>query len=483
MRRRVLVQLFVIIFLFTGCSILLPQPTPQSVPVIEEVKNRLINSYEIYVEYEKDENILKCKESITYVNNQGVPVENIILYLYPNLYRSLDTVPAIGSPEKCYPQGFDPGYIQLTSIKIEDMELEKEIIEGYDDYYIEISLDRPVKENHSVEIEMEFLVKVPVSTTRFGQYEDITQFTYWYPILAVQEEGRWQIRDYYSIGESNYSDIADYKVVIKLPAEEIIASTGRIVSEKSDEEGYKTVEIKAEKVRDFAWVSSPSFIVEEQIIDGVKIKSYFTEKNKKLGQQADEIGADVISYFNEVFGAYPYDEFSIVETYLTGGGMEYPQLVTLGQNHYKDIDRLISVIAHEGAHQWWYVTVGNDEHSSPWLDEGFASYSAQLYLAHRLGNDDNMNSLMKNYENLDTADHPIEASVNNFGSWKDYNDTIYKKGALLLHRLRNTAGDENFFKIMQTYYQRYKLKNAQVADFLDVVEEFAGKDTVEKIFK
>jgi len=260
MRRRVLVQLFVIIFLFTGCSILLPQPTPQSVPVIEEVKNRLINSYEIYVEYEKDENILKCKESITYVNNQGVPVENIILYLYPNLYRSLDTVPAIGSPEKCYPQGFDPGYIQLTSIKIEDMELEKEIIEGYDDYYIEISLDRPVKENHSVEIEMEFLVKVPVSTTRFGQYEDITQFTYWYPILAVQEEGRWQIRDYYSIGESNYSDIADYKVVIKLPAEEIIASTGRIVSEKSDEEGYKTVEIKAEKVRDFAWVSSPSLL-------------------------------------------------------------------------------------------------------------------------------------------------------------------------------------------------------------------------------
>jgi len=462
---------------------ILPDTTPQEIQVNETAKGNLINSYEIYVEYEKSDNILKCKENITYVNNQGVPVENIVLYLYPNLYKSLDTVPAIGTPKNCYPLGFNPGYIQLASVKIEDMELEKERIKEHDDFYIDIPLDKPIKENQSVDIEVEFLVKVPVSTTRFGQYEDITQFTYWYPILAAQEEGRWQIRDYYSIGESNYSDIADYKVVIKLPLDETIASTGRIVSEKNDEEGYKIVEIKAEKVRDFAWVSSPSFIVEEQIIDGVRIKSYFTKKNKKLGKEADEIGADVIAYYNEVFGPYPYDELAIVETYLTGGGMEYPQLITLGQNHYKDMDRLISVIAHEGAHQWWYVAVGNDEHSSPWLDEGFANYSTQLYLAHRLGNNDNMNSLMKNYENLEAADHPLEASVINFGTWKDYNDVIYKKGALVLHRLRNAVGDESFFKIMQTYYQRYKLKNAHVADFLNVVEEVSGKEVVEKILK
>ncbi|MGI5999294.1 MAG: M1 family metallopeptidase [Lutispora sp.] len=479
MIKLILIQLIVAFSLLTGCSMVLPQ----TVPAIEE-KEHFNNAYNISVEYQKDYNILKCKENITYVNNQGVPVKNIVLYLYPNLYRNLSTVPAIGSPEKCYPQGFDPGFIKLTSVKIEDMELGKETIEGYDDFYIDIPLDNPIKENHSVEIEIEFLVKVPVSTTRFGQYKDITQLTYWYPILAAQEEGRWQIRNYHNIGESNYSDIADYKVVIKLPADETIASTGRIVSEReSDEDGYKIIEIEAEKVRDFVWVSSPSFILEEFDVDGVIIKNYYTEKNKELGQKADEIGADVIAYFNKVFGDYPYKEFSIVETYLTGGGMEYPQLIALGQSHYKDIDKLISVIAHEGAHQWWYVTVGNDEHSSPWLDEGFANYSTQLYLAHRLGNDYRINSLMKKYESLESTDHPIEASVMNFTSWKEYNDVIYKKGALVLHRLRNAVGDENFFRIIRTYYQRYKLKNAHITDFLDVVEEVSGRNTVEKIFK
>jgi len=129
------------------------------------------------------------------------------------------------------------------------------------------------------------------------------------------------------------------------------------------------------------------------------------------------------------------------------------------------------------------VTVGNDEHSSPWLDEGFANYSTQLYLAHRLGNDYRINSLMKKYESLESTDHPIEASVMNFTSWKEYNDVIYKKGALVLHRLRNAVGDENFFRIIRTYYQRYKLKNAHITDFLDVVEEVSGRNTVEKIFK
>jgi len=460
------------------------QPIAEKAAVMEESNEHFINSYYIYVEYQKEQSILKCKENITYMNNQGVDVENIVLYLYPNLYRKLSTVPAIGSAEKCYPNGFDPAYIQLTNLKIENMELSKEVLQDYDDFYIDIPLDKPIKENHSAEIEIEFIVKIPVSTTRFGQYKDITQFTYWYPILAAQEEGKWQIRDYSNIGESNYSDVADYNVVIKLPADETIASTGKIISERnSGEGGYKIVDIKAEKVRDFVWVSSPNFIMEEQVINGIKIKNYYTMKNKELGQEADEIGADVIAYFNEVFGKYPYDEFSIVETYLTGGGMEYPQLVTLGQSHYKDMDKLISVIAHEGAHQWWYVTVGNDEHISPWLDEGFANYSTQLYLAHRLGNDDKLDLLMKSYENLESADHPVEASVANFASWKSYNDVIYKKGALILHRLRNIVGDENFFKIMQTYYQRYKYKNAHVIDFLNVVEEISGKEAVEKIFK
>lgn len=434
-----------------------------------------INKYIIIVEYNKKENTLTGHEKIIYHNNGNKADDSIVLYLYPNMYRKLETTPAIGSAEKSYPQGFNPGYIKLSNINIDGEEINKAKEEDFSRIYIEFPLKKPVWQNKKIEIDMDFMVKIPTSTTRFGQYKDITQFTYWYPILAVKEDGEWQIRDYSKIGESNYSNIADYNVEIKVPKDEKIAATGSIISERqSSEEGYKHVEIKAEKVRDFAWVCSPNFIIQETTIDGIKIKNYYTPKNEALGCKADEIGADVLSYFGEKFGHYPYNEFSIVETYLTGGGMEYPQLITLGQNHYKDMDKLVSVIAHEGAHQWWYVGVGNDEHDSPWLDEGFATYSTQLYLAHRARDDNKLYELMAKYEALQSPNIAIEAPVSSFSNWKDYNDVIYKKGALELHKLRNRVGDDKFFEIMQTYYNRYKFKNAKTSDFLSVVEEFAG---------
>ena len=38
-----------------------------------------------------------------------------------------------------------------------------------------------------------------------------------------------------------------------------------------------------------------------------------------------------------------------------------------------------------------------------------------------------------------------------------------------------------FFEIMQTYYSKYKFKNAKTSDFLSVVEEVAGKAAAERV--
>ena len=35
------------------------------------------------------------------------------------------------------------------------------------------------------------------------------------------------------------------------------------------------------------------------------------------------------------------------------------------------------VVYHEVAHQWFYAQLGNDQHREPWLDEGFADFSAR----------------------------------------------------------------------------------------------------------
>jgi aminopeptidase N len=57
-----------------------------------------------------------------------------------------------------------------------------------------------------------------------------------------------------------------------------------------------------------------------------------------------------------------------------------------------------------------------------------------------------------------------------------FNRGVYLRGALTLHALRLKVGDEAFFAILKSYYQRYQYGNATTADFIAVAEEISGQD-------
>lgn len=52
-----------------------------------------------------------------------------------------------------------------------------------------------------------------------------------------------------------------------------------------------------------------------------------------------------------------------------------------------------------------------------------------------------------------------------------YNISVYDRGALTLHALRVKIGDEIWFEIMRTYYDRYKAGHADTTDFIEVAEK------------
>jgi aminopeptidase N len=45
-----------------------------------------------------------------------------------------------------------------------------------------------------------------------------------------------------------------------------------------------------------------------------------------------------------------------------------------------------------------------------------------------------------------------------------------------LHALRLEVGDEVFFDILRTYYDRFKGSNVRTSDFIAVAEEVSGQD-------
>lgn len=56
-----------------------------------------------------------------------------------------------------------------------------------------------------------------------------------------------------------------------------------------------------------------------------------------------------------------------------------------------------------------------------------------------------------------------------------FNLGVYQRGAATLHALRLLVGDEAFFSILRTYYQRYSGETVNTTDFISVAEEISDR--------
>ena len=57
-----------------------------------------------------------------------------------------------------------------------------------------------------------------------------------------------------------------------------------------------------------------------------------------------------------------------------------------------------------------------------------------------------------------------------------FDDRVYKRGALLLHALRRTVGDESFFTILRTWVDRHQHSTVSTELFVTLTAELSGGD-------
>jgi aminopeptidase N len=69
-----------------------------------------------------------------------------------------------------------------------------------------------------------------------------------------------------------------------------------------------------------------------------------------------------------------------------------------------------------------------------------------------------------------------EASATDPGRDSMFSRNVYQRGALTLHALRVTVGDDAFTRILRTYLERFGGKTASTDDFVQVASEIAGRD-------
>jgi hypothetical protein len=208
--------------------------------------------------------------------------------------------------------------------------------------------------------------------------------------------------------------------------------------------------------------------------------------------------------YNMFYGKLPYTRLAMTQQPAGFFGQAWPTLVYMPYLAFIDATQRTQLLGtrggtdtfwryvapHEIAHQWWGHIIGWDSYHDQWMSEGFAEFSASLYVQLIRGNDkfiDFWEDLRKQIVEArpQTKDRkpytigPVTQGyrLNNGKTGAAARFLIYPKGAYILHMLRmmmyaqGKGGDARFQAMMKDFVQTHFNKDVSTEDFKAIVEK------------
>jgi len=224
-----------------------------------------------------------------------------------------------------------------------------------------------------------------------------------------------------------------------------------------------------------ATVEIGQFVFEEtQGPNGVVVRNVFAER--LAGEASFDFGRtpEMIELFNELFGPYPFDVAgAVVVDEFTGVALETQTMSLFGAEIVDGQRGGETIIAHELSHQWFGDSVSVGRWQDIWLNEGLATYAEWLWDEH-LGNETADAIARDTAQNLSGNDNLALPPPGDPGPGQLFARSVYVRGALTVHALRLTVGDEAFFEILRTWTSEFAGGTATTDDFIEVAERVSG---------
>jgi hypothetical protein len=494
--------------------------------------------------------IISGSEHITYHNNSPEALGFLWVQLDQNVRsvqhsRSYQIQGAL--PEEISPQfrrfvgltQFDGGH-NITRVQLAGHE--GVLVDA--DYRInntimKINLPHSLPAGEVIEFEIDWNFLVP-DRGRGAKEEMNDGFIYelaqWFPRMSVFDDvNGWQTDQFFGRGEF-YLEFGNYDVKITVPWNHIVDATGELQNPEdvltatqmerleeayqseeprfivsADEvmdpnsrpvqDGYLTWHYKAERVRDFAWVSSKLFVWDAAGFqyspdhDVIKVHSFYPREAMPLWDKVSTRATlQTLKTYGRMAFEYPYPK--AVNVNGPQGGMEYPMMAFCGTRPQPDgsySDRaeqgLIGVTVHEVGHNWFPMIVDSDERKWTWMDEGLNSFlqfygqwdyaktycgaqwtqNEECEFVGRMGPAVNIVAYMQDPDQV-----PLMTESDLIH--KDFGNNGYSKPAAGLLMLREHVLEPGpFDEAFRSYSQKWMFKTPKPADFFRSMEDGAGE--------
>ncbi len=182
----------------------------------------------------------------------------------------------------------------------------------------------------------------------------------------------------------------------------------------------------------------------------------------------------MMAAFAEAFGPYPFPSYTVVVTHDDLEiPLEFQGGAVFGAGHMDGEGSLERLVAHELAHQWFGNSVGIAAWRDIWLNEGPACYAEWLWSERSGGHDAHALALAHHARLAGLAQ---DLRLSDPGPRRMFDDRVYKRGALTLHALRLTVGDEAFFRILRAWTEDNRGVVVETDDFVRLAERVAERD-------
>lgn len=450
-----------------------------------------VTKYTITAEYFPAQRTLEARMTVDYVNLSGATLNEIVFLLFPNAFSSPETAPfETDYLAQAYPGGFSPGGIEVLDVTVNGKEAQPVLSDSRQQ--LTVPLSKALGSGRAASVSMSFTVTLPAADGRFGAIGDTVNLGNWYPVSAVNRDGKWIYSDYELIGDPFYTDIADYSVTITAPSEYVMAASAPAQKQESD--GKAVWQANGRNLRDFAVFLGKNYETAARTCGGVTLTCYHQSANAQAELALDSAEA-AIKLFGELYGPYPYTELNIAETSFFIGGMEYPGLMLIDKSYFENgnLHPLENVVVHETAHQWWYGGVGNDQVNEAWIDEGMATFSTMLYY-QRYKKPETFRMYYKYYitngyrfsresarQKYESLNEVINRPLSEFEDSLIYNMLCYEKSAMMLQAVRELLGDELFFADIKELYTANVGKTVSQKDIIDIFSRNTSRPVKEFI--
>ena len=365
------------------------------------------------------------------------------------------------------------------------------------DTHLHVQLPQPVAPGESVEVRLQYRIELPQVMGRLGQHKGVTNLLNWYPVLAVYKDDQWRPVPYIAWHQPWYNEAGNYHVRLRLPADQKVVTGGHVVARSVDTAGQQLLEIRGDGLRDFTIVASSLFKEWRSEAGGVPIRVTALPGHEDAAEVALRTAEDCIRTYSEWFGAYPYREFELTESYFGWNGNESSGVVMIDERIFdmpayghRYIEHLI---CHEMCHQWWYSAVGTDGYHEPWMDEGLVQWFTRVKMEDKYGPDPSLLQLpaygVLKFPNVQyrTLLHSgyqtfrdrggkgaALASLDEIGHLHNLFSLVYDRGAQITGMIQHRMGREHFFAFMKHLFAEYRYRILTAADYQRELENFTG---------